>query len=220
MTPKVSVPRKKSCNSCSKAKVRCDLGRPVCTRCRNRGIYCEYGDAKDSEQELPPSASHDGYDTIDDLASVVIQTQYKAVPLALGTGLTPPAPTEILNFEDVQLVRTVDDYQIRARWLENVLPSAHQTPKQFASSTMGFVSEVFKSYPCIFLAENGLPPFIHWAQISGKLCKPLANCMNIARMWETQAEGTEPMVCGVIETEMTRLFQQESPCNCHLSYHD
>ncbi|KAI1608583.1 hypothetical protein EDD36DRAFT_104211 [Exophiala viscosa] len=213
MTPRTPVPRKKSCNNCSKAKVRCDLGRPACTRCKKRGGYCEYVDAKDSEQEVSSSTTQDEYNSIDGSTSVLNQAQYNAVPLMLGTVLSTPAPAEILDFENVQLVRTVDDYRIRARWLESVLPSAHQTPKDFAPTTMAFVSDVFKSYPGIFLAENSLPPFIHWAQVSGKMCEALANCMNLARMWETQAGGTEAMVCGIIEKEMARLFQQETHCS-------
>ncbi|KAK5022935.1 hypothetical protein LTS07_009663 [Exophiala sideris] len=162
MTPKAAVPRKKTCNTCSKAKAS-------------------------------PTAAQDECDTIGGSTSVLAQTQYAAIPSVLGTALTSPASAEIINFENVQLVRTVDDYRIRARWLESVLPSAHQTPKQFAPSTMAFVSEVFKSYPGMFMAENAHPPFIHWAQVASKLCEPLANCMNIARMWENQADGTELM---------------------------
>ncbi|KAK4940896.1 hypothetical protein LTR10_019049 [Elasticomyces elasticus] len=138
MTPKAAVPRKKTCNTCSKAKAS-------------------------------PTAAQDECDTIGGSTSVLAQTQYAAIPSVLGTALTSPASAEIINFENVQLVRTVDDYRIRARWLESVLPSAHQTPKQFAPSTMAFVSEVFKSYPGMFMAENAHPPFIHWAQVASKL---------------------------------------------------
>jgi hypothetical protein len=36
------VPRKKACEQCSTAKVRCDLKRPHCTRCRSRRVECQY----------------------------------------------------------------------------------------------------------------------------------------------------------------------------------
>lgn len=36
------VPRKKACEQCSTAKVRCDLKRPHCTRCQSRRAGCQY----------------------------------------------------------------------------------------------------------------------------------------------------------------------------------
>lgn len=37
-----SIPRRKSCRACAKAKRRCDLFLPVCSRCNQRGLDCEY----------------------------------------------------------------------------------------------------------------------------------------------------------------------------------
>ncbi|KAL6693361.1 hypothetical protein J3F84DRAFT_77625 [Trichoderma pleuroticola] len=34
--------RRKSCNACARAKLRCDLQRPRCSRCQERTLTCEY----------------------------------------------------------------------------------------------------------------------------------------------------------------------------------
>ena len=196
MSEKANAPRKKSCKLCSKAKVRCGLERPRCARCRNRNARCEYVDTKAEDHASKPV-----------LATNIVNDG----PVVAYGGSQRPDDPEVLNFQDVRLICTVDDYQIRARWLESVLPSADQTPKPFQASTMAFVGSIFQSYPGVFLDDKALPPYIHWTQTAAAIPEALANCMNISRMWKTQAAGSESMVCEVIEKEMTRLFEQESP---------
>lgn len=36
------IPRQKSCRACARAKRRCDLALPVCSRCKQRHLDCEY----------------------------------------------------------------------------------------------------------------------------------------------------------------------------------
>ncbi|EXJ59504.1 uncharacterized protein A1O5_12129 [Cladophialophora psammophila CBS 110553] len=176
MTPKDTMPRKKSCNYCHKSKVRCDLKRPCCTRCRNRDLDCTYADAKLVHEVASGQPSE----------STVDESWF-------STALAPEiTTTNSLDFDHINLVCTVDENRIRARWLESLLPSMDQRPKPFHASTMAFVTRVFKSYPRMFLTEN-LPPFIHWAQMAYRVAEPLANCMNIARMWAVQTPESAAM---------------------------
>ncbi|KIY02309.1 uncharacterized protein Z520_02447 [Fonsecaea multimorphosa CBS 102226] len=191
MSPKESIPRKKSCNHCYKSKVRCDLKRPSCTRCSNRNLDCTYVDAKLAEEVAASQSSPatvDGTWLSDSLAPETINN-------------------ELLDFGNIHLVCTVDEHRIRGRWLESLLPSVDQRPKPFQASTMAFVTRVFKSYPRMFLTENH-PPFIHWSQIADRVAEPLANCMNITRMWVAQTPESAAMVREVIGQEMSRLFQK------------
>ena len=194
MGPKLTPPRKKACNNCSKAKVRCELGRPTCSRCRNRDLQCLY-----TSDKSPDRAS----------TSAAPQSVYNSVPIIPSKSL-PSSSTDALDFDNVLLICAVDEHRIRARWLESLLPSIDQRPKPFTLATMNFVSRVLQSYPGIFLEDDALPPFIHWSQFTSVVCEPLANCANLARMWKTQTTGSASMVREVIEQEMTRLFQQES----------
>ena len=42
--------RKKACNACSVAKVRCDLVKPSCSRCNARSLQCRYAQATKDDQ--------------------------------------------------------------------------------------------------------------------------------------------------------------------------
>lgn len=201
MAAKALPPRKKSCSTCSKAKVRCDLQRPFCSRCRHRNLDCAYVGTNIADEYLSP---------------VSVQDQEKdGVPNTLQT-CQPPfesrsnSVTELadLDFDHIELISAVDEHRIRARWLESLLPSIDQRPKTFAASTMKFVWQVFKSYPAMFVGEDSSPPFIHWAQMKVVRCELLVNCVNVSHMWANKAAGTGNMVIEIIERQMTRLFDQ------------
>jgi hypothetical protein len=189
MTPKATLPRKKSCNNCSKSKLRCDLRRPSCTRCRNRHWDCVYAiDTKFCEEETPP--------------------QHAEIPaVTLFSPELPPNDT--LDFSNVHLICTVDAHRIRVRWLESLLPSIDQRPKPFQPATMAFTASALKSYPAMFL-NNDRPPFIHWSQLREPVPQPLANCINIARMWTAQTLESAELVRDVIVQEMSKLFDKAS----------
>lgn len=191
MTEKASAPRKKSCNNCSKAKVRCDLKKPKCTRCRNRDISCKY--------------AYNG--SVDDQSTIAPTILYRTIPV-VDNSTCSPGEAETLNFDDVSLIRTLDDDRIRARWLESVLPSPEQTPKSYQPSTMVFLASIMRSWPGIFLFNEALPPFIHWTQVVGTIPMSLSSCMTLSRTWMTQIPGSESMVCDVIEQEMRKLIEQ------------
>jgi hypothetical protein len=61
----------------------------------------------------------------------------------------------------------------------------------------------------MFLADSH-PPIIHWSQITGSISQPLANCMNIARMWVGQTTDSAEFVRGVIQQEMHKIFENVS----------
>jgi len=42
MQPRPPTIRQKSCSECSASKTRCDLKRPICSRCRLRNATCQY----------------------------------------------------------------------------------------------------------------------------------------------------------------------------------
>jgi hypothetical protein len=53
---KVTVPRKKACQQCTTAKVRCDLKRPQCSRCGTRRTACTYAAARPTVDHAPTGA--------------------------------------------------------------------------------------------------------------------------------------------------------------------
>lgn len=201
MTARALPPRKKSCSTCSKAKVRCDLQRPLCSRCRHRGLDCVYAGSTDVDESLTPVSVQD----LENHGVAHVLKTRQTVAESLSNSVT--AEVE-LNFDHIELISAVDEHKIRARWLGSLLPSMDQRPKPFAAATMKFVSQVFKSYPAMFVDEDCSPPFIHWAQMKVIRCELLINCANISHMWANQAAGTGNMVTEIIERQMTRIFDQ------------
>ena len=50
-------PRRKSCNACIRAKRRCDLSDPQCTRCLQKSIECVYNGQLPRREYYSPSGS-------------------------------------------------------------------------------------------------------------------------------------------------------------------
>lgn len=79
-----AIPRRKSCRACAKAKRRCDLILPVCSRCSQRRLNCEYPLLLEASR-LPFSlGSAPDFNTFDILQPVATATLYQQPP--------PPIP--------------------------------------------------------------------------------------------------------------------------------
>jgi len=240
----LSTSRKKACQNCSKAKVRCSLEKPVCMRCRTRNTSCVYvttrsrdrsGEQTTLKDTIPtPTGTETTLDT-PTATSIGIspepitsrsanpQPRYRSegvlgVSQDVSPGRSRLTPSDSrrddvsrLDSESVDLVCTVDHQRVRNRWMESILPSPGQRPKNLSPTTVYFVSSVFKSYSSMCLSEGSAPPIIHRSQISGsRISEALANCFNLARLMETQVNGSESMVRDILQNEMKRLYERVS----------
>lgn len=201
MAERAQLPRKKSCSACSKAKVRCDLDRPLCTRCRNRGIDCTYTESNAIDENLRSTRAQDR--GVDDVRN--FHTGQTAID-ALSNNVNDPAE---LNFDYIKLHTAVDEHKVRARWLESLLPSVEQRQKPYTAPTMKFVSQVFKSYPAMFTEEGSSPPFIHWTQMKVLRSKLLIECANTCHTWCEWKPGNRGIATTMrIEAQMDRIYHK------------
>jgi Fungal Zn(2)-Cys(6) binuclear cluster domain len=198
-------PRKKACEQCIVAKVRCSLGRPACRRCQSRELSCKYLtltgledwprsnsnrlDAPEFELSVAPG---------DDLFSSA--TPVEDLFFDQETGQRPPRqeiqshsaafrgqrkkttgnPTD---FSHIDLISVTDSDSIRNRWLQSFLPSTGKRAKILPPHTVQYLSCVFKSYSRRLLRPGCLPPFIHPLQmVDGELPLSLANCFSLVQM--------------------------------------
>lgn len=186
MATNAQPPRKKSCSTCSKAKVRCDLRRPQCTRCRNRALDCVYVEANGGDEWLASAREAN----VTDRSYLDNEGE--------------------LNFKRIELIRVVDEHKVRARWLESLLPSVDQRPKPYTAPTMKFVSHVLNSYPAMF-TEDSSPPLIHWSQMKVLKSKFLVECANTCRRWIEQSTSTMNMMNATsICSSMDEIYHQVS----------
>lgn len=226
-------PRKKACNNCTKSKVRCDLERPACSRCRSRGQVCEYSVASvslDASVENPSSVTNDCVpETSYGDASILGTPRLERatdVPIALPFSVTNTpwasqsrrlASTEHdketeIDLRVVDLVPNVNAENIRDRWLRPyILPlsEGEEIPKMYHPFTLQYIARILSTYPRHMLKDGGFPPIIHRAQIAGnEMPRALANCYSLVRMWEQAVLGSEKMVMNTVENEMRRLVEE------------
>lgn len=190
-------PRKKACNNCTKAKVRCDLEKPTCSRCRASGRTCEY--LHPTHEESPPSRrsrerSHAASSEVGaseqsihllSTPGVDAGIAMPGLPLSYGSPVVgwSPRPLQItgsrarvqeqnpqLDLRDIQLVAGSNAEDIRDRWLRPyILPPMGWTevPKVYHPFTLQYISLVLRAYPRRMLKDGDAPPIIHHAQTHG-----------------------------------------------------
>ncbi|PYH99764.1 hypothetical protein BO71DRAFT_468027 [Aspergillus ellipticus CBS 707.79] len=225
-------PRKKACQSCTRSKVRCDLERPACSRCRSLDRPCEYPShpvfsnprvepnyaVQTSSVERDPDLSILGTSGLEQPSGMPI-----AVPYGLESPIwTPPSQPrrqvtrnvrrEGLDFENIDLVPRENAEDIRDRWLRPyILPplGRDEVPKAYHPFTLQYISMVLSTYPRSMLKDGDTPPIVHQMQIvEQRMSRALANCYSLVRMWEQAAVGSETLVVDTVEKEMERLANE------------
>jgi hypothetical protein len=197
MATKTIVPRKKACQQCTVAKVRCDLKRPQCSRCETRRTPCAYA------VDLAPAPSGGESNGVDHYNRGPV-----AIPRSIQASNSPgsafsensirqtepvrhPRNSEVqnqfishgrhashneyneywasspLSFAVINLICTIDPAQIRNRWLADFIPSLSGRVKIYPPGVSSFISRVLKTYPSVLLRKGQLPPFIHPSQLAG-----------------------------------------------------
>ncbi|OOF91400.1 hypothetical protein ASPCADRAFT_155117 [Aspergillus carbonarius ITEM 5010] len=219
-------PRKKACQGCTKSKVRCDLERPACSRCRSLGRPCEYPARPPAEVTYTvPTNSHDT-----ELVLPIFNTPpihpAPEMPIPLPSFSSPVwtprlPPRQLreesngLDFTFIELVPSEDAAGIRDRWLRPyILPplGQNEVPKTYHPFTLQYISRILSTYPRCMLRDEEVPPIIHRLQVVGRrMPRALANCYSLARMWEQAAVGSEALVIETVEKEMERLENEEPP---------
>lgn len=206
--------RKKSCLPCARAKVRCDLKRPSCTRCVTSNRSCRFATA--DSPSSPPPPQH------------VITPTRNATPVSLSTNFTDPEPRVAhqaptlaqdaisqgchqasLNFSDLDLVPLAGADEIRDLWLRPFLDVGAPVPKSFHPHTLQYMCCVLRTYPRQMVGD-GVPPMIHPMQLMGGAPTALANAYSLVRLWNNRADGSDGIVAETIGREMDRLAQHVS----------
>lgn len=223
----VEVSRKKACQNCANSKVRCNLEKPVCSRCRARAQQCLYpgersGVRQDStsislsagnlvaEASTPSSWLHD-------LHSMQVPAEVpNAVPGNVHDFRQFPSDSEFLpvasgqsRFDKADLVPMADPEDVRDHWMTSYLGTG--TRKHFSPYTVQFVTCILRTYPNHLLDERSLPPFIHQQQLEGASERQvITDCFTLVRMWTNRRAGSETIVASTVREEMKRISRMVS----------
>ena len=213
--------RRKACRKCVGAKTACDLGKPKCKRCRDRGTSCEYPTDVRSKCATGAENQHATVhasllNTISDAISpdstwpegLVRSTNIHhtpSYPTISDSGSIYPNTTAVLDFHQIDLVPMINAEEVRDRWLRPYISgSTSQEPKQLNAHTIQYLTCVLKSY-LRNLLNSTAPPFVHSMQQMGTCPPVLAYCFTLVRTWLTRIPGCEPLILETMRGEMRNI---------------
>ncbi|KAJ6476311.1 hypothetical protein C8R45DRAFT_1009562 [Mycena sanguinolenta] len=224
--------RKKSCLKCAEAKARCNLQRPVCSRCQGRGIQCYW--FTPAPETSPLGASSNAPDAFaplgasstapDAFAPLGASSTAPDVFAHTSTSASPTTTAVELSNSSSPILESI---RIGSRWMDVLLPPPGRMPKKFSPHAVQYMSRVLKSYPrALVRDDNALPPIVHPFQ-SVAPQQLLVNCRTLLRMWENRAPGSEALVRETLKREMNKVFEEHhnydhitllSACQAYLLY--
>ncbi|RSL64731.1 hypothetical protein CEP54_004586 [Fusarium duplospermum] len=230
-----STSRQKACQACSAAKAKCDRRPETCGRCALRGLDCHYAQSRASNSETRDTGPFDGNDTTYSLPEVHLESlqlasrtdtpsstvhsiesvagnapgsSTHALPLNQAIETNPPRQPE-LDFSGLELVCPINSDDIKNRWLNTYVPFPGQTLKDYSPSLMGFVYRILKSYASVVVRGRGIPPFIHFSQITpAAVTRPLSTCLSLVRICENSLPGSEGTATDILQREMANIYEQ------------
>lgn len=235
MSPKkssrYSTSRQKACQACSAAKAKCDRRPDTCGRCALRGLDCLHAQPRRaSNSESQDTSLFGGNGTVYSLPDASLHPPARietpsstAQSIESFTGNTPGSssqalppntietdPTQLeLDFSGLKLVCPINSEDIKNRWLNTYVPFPGQTLKDYSPSVMGFVYRILKSYASVVVRGRGVPPFIHFSQITpAAVPRPLSTCLSLVRVCENSLPGSEGAATDILQREMTNLYEQ------------
>ncbi|KAF7373293.1 C6 finger domain protein [Mycena sanguinolenta] len=215
--------RKKSCLKCAEAKARCNLQRPVCSRCQGRGIQCHwFTPAPETGLPSASAAAPDVFTPLDRPDASTSASPTMTAVEELSNSIVTPGSTGISSAPPI-----LESIRIGSRWMDALLPPPGRIAKKFSPHAVQYMSRVLKSYPKALVRDDDtLPPILHPFQ-SPAPQQLLVNCRTLLRMWENRAPGSEVLVRETIQREMSRVFQEHhsydhitllSACQAYLLY--
>lgn len=195
-------PRRKACDACASAKVRCDRSA-TCARCRARGLNCQYPSHSNLQaaiQHPDPSSDVNRSPCSQGSMPALVSVPDSFCPLP-----SPSASTRISSVTEAPtlICGEIDAAAIQNRWLKPYLADENDQPKSVPPSTALYIREVLKSYVSMVVGDCRLPPFIHRSQVCGdSTCLPLSNCFGLLRILSARAAPSKDFISDLFEGEM------------------
>ena len=161
------ISRKKACAHCIAAKARCDLEKPMCSRCSIRGEDCDYSPNNrwtlhDSAADSTPSTS-----SIENAGPS--PTAHELQSNEIHVAKSECSPTIMYETGDhlwnLKTMPFEEMTSIRDRWLFPCLPKQIRVGP-LNKSVVETYGRILQTYPTLMSRQDQLPPFIHKWQLS------------------------------------------------------
>ncbi len=195
---------RRACQACVKAKRKCDLQSPRCSRCSSRDLSCAYG----SETDI--------YTTPEPLPSLITssrmeqsRSQFPFTPLSENL--------DMISFDchsgvESGVFTEIDDFQslLQSLPLQSPLISWEPTTSIAAMCSRGIVNHLirtFKSYPTQFL-QQFRTPFLHPHSYHESLPKPIQDALLLCSAYSTKTAANNDFVFRIFEYRVKDLIQE------------
>ncbi|KAI9737089.1 MAG: hypothetical protein M1834_000679 [Cirrosporium novae-zelandiae] len=198
-------PRQKSCTACKKAKRRCDLKTPRCTRCAGKEWQCEYPGLACARQNCPSEAvvgQKEGDLWLGNLEGLVT-TQPIDGGLEANMDGSAPLFDNFTNVEDMILETlpvigdsTADDGSSEYTTLD--------------TDQLSYTQATFKSFPRLLVFE-GETPFIHRHLYDNYMPSTIQDLLAVSALYAAKSPAQEDLVFRVLDAKVTRLVNRGDP---------
>ncbi|KAH8705881.1 hypothetical protein BGW36DRAFT_393360 [Talaromyces proteolyticus] len=181
------IPRRKSCMACAKAKRRCDLALPTCSRCSTRQLNCHYpflnhGHASSGNRSPLDLHSFDG------LVSMPMTQQHQQHPLP------PPPRFDIYGVDDITLL---------------VPPTFPPLPPD-VMSRIGFALTQLLDAPRIMVLENQTA-WCHPLLYRNGMPQSMQDAYSCCSLHLTRNAANSATITSIIESRIAGLLASEQP---------
>lgn len=210
-----SIPRRKSCRACAKAKRRCDLHLPICSRCSQRRLSCEYPLLMEASLPLPLPSNFNFFNSDNNFfVPHPITTLYQQPPPP-----TPPllpssyrSPHKAQADSPLSLKPLFSTAMVRLHFLLNMFQNAHRT--------MVLENQTPWSHPLLW--QNGMPRSmqgtLHSLPIHIKCCDFLyvlickkTDAYACCSLYMNRNASNSKMILSIIENRVADLLASEQP---------
>ncbi|ORY13028.1 hypothetical protein BCR34DRAFT_562622 [Clohesyomyces aquaticus] len=184
--------RQKSCGDCVRAKRKCGMEIPKCTRCAKKNIECNYPNSKSSLSDtVIPELDFPWLDDLMQNPSMLPWSGSLQSQLGQGSISSCSMISETQNSQQAIPDYLVDGMEPNRTWLGRTEVDA--------------ALRQFKTYPDKWLNE-GAAPFIHPHLYASDIPKPLQDAYAACAIFSTKNERNEHVAFAVIEARATELL--------------
>ncbi|KAJ5093274.1 hypothetical protein N7456_009135 [Penicillium angulare] len=211
------LPRRKSCEACKKAKRRCDLGLPACSRCIHRKVACVYPwrqpPAFEGLNEAPSSIGHPM--TTQQSFSMEQQANDPSFPqLSCSPALTELVDSLLENHNDWDhALHVVPDRAVNVGpYFALTIPRARQPRPlpEIIASNLQFAIDILKDTPKTMVLENQTP-WCHQKLYQNHMPRAMQDAFSCCSLYMSKNETNAPVIMALFDARIKDIISTPEP---------
>ncbi|KAJ5710423.1 hypothetical protein N7488_004579 [Penicillium malachiteum] len=211
----IPIPRRKSCEACKKAKRRCDLSLPACSRCTHRNVACIYPWRQSTYDHPTPEISPLAVDLCNLNVNALAEPQHNINIFQPCS----PALTELVDSvlhgdqeEPQPLFMTPDRTVNVGPYFALMIPRARQ-PKplpEIIASNLQFAIDILKNTPKTMVLENQTP-WCHSKLYRNGMPKAMQDAFACCSLYLSKNEVNAPVIMSLFDERIREIIATPEP---------